>query len=919
MNLNRSGQVAALVVALAGAAGATDYGTRLGVRQGGELSFQPQGPGVLFDALDPALRRWYVPQELYNEYRWKQWEYSNYARSRYQRYVETSLEGDYFYDLYGQFVTRGWLVFDWTVSEPQAGGSRVLKTSRFDQWFSGVVVSADTRGQNHMSVTVGSEIRTTLTPLTFSKPLFDGIQVDLASDKYEATLITSRPSGFRNDAQREIANERSDVTNLLGGRVTAQVGDFVKVGATYVNAFNAGTRGQALRGNALLGTLTEGQNVTVHTVRIRLSDDSPEDGAAGAAYFFEEMIITTEDGRRVSNQRPLAGPGGMSSAVLAYSPVVEGGFQREGFRTADGTETITLTYELDGPEYSDANGPRPADIRSIQFRLLVANDYRIDITSNAQTNNLGQPVFLSEGIPERTLRAPGNVQDGSNQRFVVVDYGLPTANEVFGFTVEARDVAGFKLQAEFDRNRRHGRYPRQAESRAYKHAATSRSSDAWIVNLSRVAFPLFFFAEAYSLDPDYSTTSFIASQRTGGPIDYDSSIQSLYELVDDNDDQDRYPDWQRRGQGTVDRFVFPGWDENNDFIADFNQNSNEDIRPNLTPDWAEPFLRYGVDRPEFLFGVDMNNNGIVDRFENDEEPDYPYRRDRRGYNIYAGLRPVPEARLTVGRTDERQLADDRRNRTNYLLATYERDFPRWGELRLYENLRRARDAIREDVLVWRLAEGITGEIVPRKDPLPARDAWINTLYLGYDNRTRDDLRLTTKFKHEVFRQVDYDERREAGDILPGEDVRETSSFLGLINKAEYTRRYGSLVVRPQWKSEFQRQVPFLRDDPNAPPTTQLRETAFLILSHPFLSRTSLQGGMEYSWTQQFREAAKRTLAGSPRTELVVAAQVSMDGPYLGYLVHTNFGVRVSRMDIDILDDAVTETFMFMTMYAGLGE
>ena len=30
--------------------------------------------------------------------------------------------------------------------------------------------------------------------------------------------------------------------------------------------------------------------------------------------------------------------------------------------------------------------------------------------------------------------------------------------------------------------------------------------------------------------------------------------------------------------------------------------------------------RYASDRPEFLFGVDMNNNGIIDRFENDDLP-----------------------------------------------------------------------------------------------------------------------------------------------------------------------------------------------------------------------------------------------------------------------------------------------------------
>ena len=65
---------------------AQNYGNRLGtIKRGGEVSFEPQGPGVLFGSLDPAKRRWFVPQELFNEYRWRQWEYSNYARKRYER------------------------------------------------------------------------------------------------------------------------------------------------------------------------------------------------------------------------------------------------------------------------------------------------------------------------------------------------------------------------------------------------------------------------------------------------------------------------------------------------------------------------------------------------------------------------------------------------------------------------------------------------------------------------------------------------------------------------------------------------------------------------------------------------------------------------------------------------------------------
>ncbi|MCY3791598.1 MAG: hypothetical protein OXH63_22720, partial [Gemmatimonadetes bacterium] len=45
-------------------------------------------PGA--EALDPAMRRWYVPQELVAEHHWRQWSATNYARVPYQRYVSTS-------------------------------------------------------------------------------------------------------------------------------------------------------------------------------------------------------------------------------------------------------------------------------------------------------------------------------------------------------------------------------------------------------------------------------------------------------------------------------------------------------------------------------------------------------------------------------------------------------------------------------------------------------------------------------------------------------------------------------------------------------------------------------------------------------------------------------------------------------------
>ena len=146
------------VALLANPLDAQDYGARLGtVQRGGRVSFEPTGPGVLFDALDPTVRRWYVPQELYSEYQWKQWEYSNYARENYQRYVSTSLEGNFFYDLYGNFVTRGWLIYDWQEINPEPFGSTLTKTSLFGRWFNNLVVASDHKGQYHYAITVATK------------------------------------------------------------------------------------------------------------------------------------------------------------------------------------------------------------------------------------------------------------------------------------------------------------------------------------------------------------------------------------------------------------------------------------------------------------------------------------------------------------------------------------------------------------------------------------------------------------------------------------------------------------------------------------------------------------------------------------------------------------------------------------------
>jgi len=889
-----------------------DFGSRLGVRRGGELSYEPAGPGILFDALDPSVKKWYVPQELFNEYQWRQQSYTNYARRQYQRYVSTTQEGFYFYDLYGNYITRGQLIYDWRVSAPQTAGSNLFKTTNFSSWFSSVVIASDQKGQYAYALTIGDRIRTTLTPMTFSKPTFAGIQLDLATDKYEATFLASRPSspgatGSLTATSTGGGRERSNDTNLIGGRGTVQVGDFVKLGATYLSAFNAQTKGQAFQGNPFGGTLTEGQNnADVSRIEVRLSDDSPEDGIAGAAYFQEEMIITTIDGEKYSNRRRIG-----DNNILDFHPSVQGGFRREGFLAADGNEVIALVYDLEGPQYRNSFGPQPEQIKSIEFLMLLANDYRIDVTSNRQLNSNGQPVLLSDGIPERTVRADGNVKDGSNQRFVRVNYGLPVANEIFGVTLDVTDVAGFYLSAEWDRNRQHFRYPRRSEIDVTKHRAFNNAADAWFLNVYKRAYPYYAFGEVYNVDPDYSTSSYLAgTQNDAADINYDDDTRFVYEFVDDNDDQDRNPDWLR-SNFSQDNRVFPGYDENNDFVNDFNQNDSE-LRQNSVPDYDEPFLRYASDRPEFLFGVDMNNNGIIDRFENDNLPDYLYKRDRRGYNIYAGSQLGPEARLTFGRVDERQLADNRSNTSNYFMLTYDRDFARKGRIQIFNNLRRVQDSIRDDVIEWVVRDGSRGAFVPYTDPLPLRDGWANTAYLGYQYNS-DRFRFKNRVKWEVINQSDY------GDRPIGEqDVRESASFFGVLNKLDYTFDVGIVKLQPRLKSEFQRNRPSLKEDSQVRiATTELSELFSLIARVPILSRTELQTGVEYLLVEQFREELEDNQLRSDRTELVYALQFTNNVDYQGYNLWTQAGFRVARIDRASAEKARTETAMFVTVYAGL--
>ncbi len=902
-----------------------NYGDRLGLQRGGKVSFEPRGPGVMFGALDPTVKKWYVPQELYQDYAWRQWEYSNYSKDRYQRYVNTTLEGDYFYDFYGNFIGRGWLIYDWRQNQPQQLGSGIFQDGRFNSWFSNVTVGGDAKGQYHYAITVGTQLRTTLTPMTFSKPRFNGVQMDFTSDKYAATVLASRVSEPISSSTPEPV-VRTNTTSLFGGRAVVQLGDFIEVGATLVDARHANTELDLFSGDLIAGSLTAGQSSTpTNAIAVILSDDSPEDGEAGAALFRHDVRIVSRD-----FETGLETMSALQEVVRAGDewPVVFGGVDRSGFVAANGLERIVLNYDFADPAYI---GPDPTSIVKVEFDYILANDFKIEMWSDRQTglNPIPTPPLSAEIIDDfepallKVRQAPGNVKDISNLQRVQFDYGLPTGNLVGGFTIAGTDLLGFDFYGEWDRNKRYSQYPNAALFNAGEnHKISSAQADAWHFNLSRRIYPWFGFAEVYAFDEDYSTTAFLTNAN--GDVLYDNDERHFYEFVEDNDDQDRTPDWRRASQSRDGR-VFPGWDENNDFISDFNQNDTPSV-PNAIPDYEEPFLRYEVDRPEFLFGIDANNNNWIDRFEDDDLPDYPYKTDRRGYNAFVGGHLGPEARLTLGRIDEEMQSEARANRTTYALLTFDRDYPGLGRLQAFEMLKRSEDSIPDD---RRESTAFILGAVARplvQDLLPAQDTWINTAYLGFAYRGIPRLNLINKFKCEIFHQNQDGLRASDGRLLA-----ENASFVGLINKLDYEYGLGRLDLQPRFKSEYRRQTAFQQGGDKR---VEWSGTAQLLGHLPVLERTLIQAGVELLWLRELvqdeDELAAQASTG-PTGDLRsrnLALQLSNSTDYLGYRLTTQIGLRIGRIGTEVVREVEpgafdrdtrsdTEAVSFITVYAGV--
>ena len=851
----------------------------------------------------PVLHQWYGARHLPEIYDQAWYEGSTfYAQESYTRYVRRQLEGRELYDVLGNSLGRGWQIYSWTQQQPQARGSLIDKDRNlarsagtaslgfraYDNFFKRLVIASDQSGEQSYRLMVGDEIWTLFSPLTFYKPRFNGVRLDYAADRVAASLLLSRPSDPDD-------KERTNITSFLGGHTVFQLADWAGLGLTYVNAHTVQTQVEFDEGNPLHGILSPEQNQPLDKFWVRIRDDSPGEGTVGPRLADYDIVLVDTSGRQ------------LRGSEINLLPKVEGGLSQGGRLEARDAEVILLEYDLAGLDFEDIQSE---DLRRVGVELAIANDFRIELASNLQTDGKD---FNPEIVFLPVRRASGNVQDNSNTQVVRVDYGLPVANEIFGFDWQVVDWLGLYGQGELALNRRFSRYPNPNISKHYQSVQQAR---AGYVQAAWDADPYLIYAEAFSIADDYSTSYWLTDAN--GRLAYKSPIPQVYEFVDDDDDRDSWPEWQRPFQGWQ-RTAWPGYDENRDFINDFNQN-NSPNSPSLIPDYDEPFLRYRSDRPQFLFGLDLNHNGTIDRFENDDRPDYPYRRDHRGFNTYVQGRVGPDMRLLLGRQDMRLIAGDGHTRAWYGLATWEHSLGR-AQLRLFDHAAWVEDTIADDLTLWFQPVGAPGSMRQVRDLLPAQNTWKNVLYADLAHRLGPDFRFLHRFKWEGWWQ------RQKAEFLRGREGRQRSGFFGLIDKAEWSLPIGLGVLEPRWKSEYRRQRPF---STRLPVATSLEQTAFILWTQPLLAEqvgvsyfprygrqlfnTELQVGLELTrfWLLQGRyEEIDQDF--SAWTGVV---QLTNHTAYLGYRMTTRCGLQFTRRHFD-RRASQRNSQLFLSILAGL--
>ena len=901
--------------------------------------------------------------------RWERPPYRNYALSDYRNYPNHTVpytdEPRTFYGPLGAELITGYDLYTWneTRAPGQEYGSSIFKPNEmynltWNKVYDATVLGRDGYGNWGYSLIVADNMIARLSPLVLSMTDFNGFRFDLALPRLKLTGLASRierPHVIRIASNcclwmDGMTHYADDSTLLAGGRAQAELGS-----ATLgVNLANSHVYRSTMPGNSLQGVLRPEQPL-IDWVIVRFSDDSPADDSGGALV---QQVVLVVNGEQRPDLRPRvirhqagASPqvGSLSAATGRFRAVdyrqfrghrlfyrgrdeiplfadylyrldheagvdVSGAAQVAGLVAnfhlepagevlrADGEEQLVFLFDISGE-------PR---VESVEVEALLGNDYRVDVATLTEVSDRARNYYsrYNTTFYRTAARAAGNVRDGGNLGKVRFHVGEDTGISTFSADL-AFSLPGLEVKGEYALSALYSRYPAHAGGEPDFGAGPRFSSRgrAYYLNATHWLEGGQVGAELFSTHPRFTTSyrTYLAGQPPRGNVLGMINETVYWDLVQDNDDGDRFPD---RRVGNIEGFAIDGeaFDLDGVFLS---QDADRDGFPeinrdgDLVPDFEEPFLMFDVEPNSYVYGLDRNHNGEPDHREDDGHPDYPYDHDQEGYHLFARIDLRRNLALALGLYQAEQVAGGGRNRTTYAILTFERKSVD-GRRRLFfeNNLRRVRDDIPDEYLVMNensdrtrifgfggLGAGNNIEfILVNKPPIFTSHFAPDLLFFqdSHVNETFLEGRFYPLPALEVVQKLRFQANwQRGGRLYNGRYQRgRRLDLLSWVNRIQYSRSWGRLSLTPQYK--FMRL--WLRDaGRGAELRSELRSIPILRLEYALLRRTSLRAGVQGWGGLPYRRREHRSERDSFAQRTAFATLINRSS-YFGYDLVTLVGI-----------------------------
>ncbi|MBI2503158.1 MAG: hypothetical protein HYW07_07970 [Candidatus Latescibacteria bacterium] len=904
------------------------------------------------------------------------------ARDRYIAYDAVVPARSAMYDRLGQFVSYGVYGLRWSEIRDRytqakidagvgtadlSGTSKVLQQSDFFNFFTAVRHSYNGR---HMSMAVGRNLSTTFTPLVLNSMTFGGLRVDYGSPRHDLTLLLSRGGSL--EASLLYSRLRGDQRGfeelspviVTGANWRGRFGA-LEVGTTFFRQLQSNIKSNPR--SLVRGDVPYPEFRSPKMIKVRVTDDSPRDLGGAAVYGAQIFLRGTADSTELlyTSAPDRAGPAGYSYQA-SLAPNFAGGRAVGSHYEADGAEEgIVITFDLQGLYQVQPD----LVIAAADFELMVEGDYRIGMrqlydfelpggaldTSRAWPFNPTGQFSLDQfqdhlGQEEMyfTVRRAEGSPAMEGPRVVRFKHSIPTAQSFYGLNVNWLSEH-FHLTGELALNPQDFKFP---TARGRRLRQTSKAGYLTLQGKMGAAGQV--GAEVFRIEPTYGggydsrrgglVLHTDVRELQGGVENAVVAMTQEFRAYDDNDDHDNWPDdypgsadvlYMARGAFERPTFpssrpeggVYPGLDLNGDFVLDHDKNRN------AVEDYLEPFLGYDADPPEFVYGLDLNNNLVPDFRENDDEPDYPYRRDQQGTQLFYDLTSRPWwlnlARLGWYRSTE--LVGGHRMNAVYGRVGLSCEAPEFW-LSFNDDLKRVHDNIPDDtyrvILVFDPGGAGTRDAValsqrynqpspPLPDFLPMRNSLVNTAHLDSRWLPLPGLQVGNSFNYTINRKFSDEDRPQA----PG-----TWHNFSMVNKASYTRE-----VLPKLKATARVKhllakwdegsyVPvdtlgtyrFVQEAPGDDGAVRLDTVAVpegaaswslltpeVVFSYELTPRTHVEFGQHGLFAPGLQgRYIDRRLPAKGYTENVSLLQLTMEGAYGGYRMVSTVGLRRAKADLN---------------------